>query len=106
MPKTSLGKHKKLSTNAKLYKKSKKIIPIRNNLVVIFTSKFICINLHATMLDTGFIICLPRLMVGSLVDISQKSLVTSNSFISYRFALTLRVIFTHLSLSFSAFEKR
>ena len=47
MPKTSLGKCKRPSKNSKLYKKSKKIIHTRSNFVVVFASKFKCINPHA-----------------------------------------------------------
>ena len=46
MSKASLGKYK--SKNSKLYKKSMKRIPTRNNFVVVFASKFRCINPHAT----------------------------------------------------------
>ena len=48
MSKTSLGKYKRPSKNSKLYKKSKKIIPTRNNFVIVFASKFRCSNPHAT----------------------------------------------------------
>ena len=39
MSKTFLGKQKKPNTNSKLYKKSKKRIPARNNFVVVFANK-------------------------------------------------------------------
>ena len=48
MSKASLGKYKKPSTDSKLYKKSKKIIPTRNNFIVVFASKFRGINPHVT----------------------------------------------------------
>ena len=48
MSKASLGKHNRPSKNSKLYKKSMKRIPTRNNFVVAFASKFRCINPHAT----------------------------------------------------------
>ena len=48
MSKISLGKYKRPSKNSKLYKKTKKRIPTRNNFVVAFASKFKCINPHAT----------------------------------------------------------
>ena len=53
MSKTCLGKYKRPSKNSKLYKKSKKRIPARNNFVVVFGSKFRCINPHATWGTTG-----------------------------------------------------
>ena len=48
MSKASLGKYNRPSKNSKLYKKSMKRIPTRNNFVVAFASKFRCINPHAT----------------------------------------------------------
>ena len=53
MSKTSLGKYKRPSKNSKLYKKSKKRIHTRRNFVVVFASKFKCINLHATLGTAG-----------------------------------------------------
>ena len=55
--KTSLGKYKRPSKNSKLYKKSKKRIPTRNNFVVVFASKFRCINPYAKWGTTGGDIC-------------------------------------------------
>ena len=40
-----------------MYKKSKKRIPTRNNFIVVFASKFRCINSHATWGTTGSDIC-------------------------------------------------
>ena len=48
MSKASLGKYNRPSKNSKLYKKSMKRIPTRNNFVVAFASKFRCISPHAT----------------------------------------------------------
>ena len=47
MSKTSLGKYKRPSENWKLYKKSKKRIHKRSNFIVVFASKFRCINPNA-----------------------------------------------------------
>ena len=57
MSKISLGKYKRPSKNSKLYKKTKKRIPTRNNFVVVFASKFKCINPHATWGTAGDYIC-------------------------------------------------
>ena len=48
MSRTFAEKYKKLSTNSKLYKKSKKRIPTRNNFAVTFANKFWGFNSHAT----------------------------------------------------------
>ena len=53
MLKASLGRFKKQSTNSKLHKKSKKRISTRNNFVVVFASKFRCINPRVTLGTTG-----------------------------------------------------
>ena len=53
MSKTSLGKYKRPSKNSKLYEKSKKRIHTRRNFVVVFASKFKCINPHATSGTAG-----------------------------------------------------
>ena len=55
MSKTSQGKYKRPSKNSKLYQKSKKRIPSRNNFVVV--CKFRCINPHATWGTTRDDIC-------------------------------------------------
>ena len=53
MSKTSPGKYKRPSKNSKLYKKTEKRIHTRSNFVVIFASKFRCINPHATCGTAG-----------------------------------------------------
>ena len=50
---TSPGKYKKPSKNWKLYEKSKKRIHTRSNFVVVFASKFRCINSDATSGTAG-----------------------------------------------------
>ena len=57
MSKISLRKYKRPSKNSKLHKKSKKRIPTRNNFVIVFASKFRCINPHATWGISGGDIC-------------------------------------------------
>ena len=58
MSKNSLGKYEKPSTNSKLYKKRKERITIRNNFVVVFASRFKCINPLSTWAKTGGDICI------------------------------------------------
>ena len=53
MSKTSLRKYKRPSKNSKLYKKVKKRIHTRSNFVVVFASKFRCINPYATWSTVG-----------------------------------------------------
>ena len=53
MSKTFLGKYKRLSKNSKLYKKCKKRIHTRSNFVVVFASKFRCIDSDATWGTAG-----------------------------------------------------
>ena len=65
MLKSFLEKYKKPSTNSKLYKKSQKRIPTRSNFVVVFASKFRCINPHATWGTTGGDICTSLLTCGT-----------------------------------------
>ena len=61
-----------------MYKKSKKRIPRRNNFIVVFASKFRCINLYATWGTTGVYICTSS--VAYCKTCTEEPVVTGSTF--------------------------